>query len=112
MAASYQILEGDHPLEFLRPDSLPGYDAENLLEDREIDLLLDLIRTRLSPLVAITRDGVRPSTQKTAHIFCATTQARGVRWNSSRIFFARRSPRFSASNLHGSISDCPKRKCA
>ena len=53
VAASYQILEGDHPLGSAA-EFIAGYHAENPLEDREIDLLLDLIRTRLTLTVAIT----------------------------------------------------------
>lgn len=53
VAASYQIFPADHPLETIA-DFVAGYHAFNPLEAHELDLLFDLIATRLVLTVAIT----------------------------------------------------------
>ena len=53
VAAAYQILEDVPPLQSIS-ELLSGYDGVARLEDVELDLLFDLIRTRLVLAVAIT----------------------------------------------------------
>lgn len=53
VAAAYQITSADHPLE-AAADLVAGYHAVSPLEPAEIDILFDLIATRMVLTVAIT----------------------------------------------------------